>query len=212
MKLTKKESIKLIVSSAIFGALAIILYCFPALQFSLPFTPTFLKMHFDEIPIFVAGFCYGPIPVIIITIIKFLFKLIQDIGETGGIGATADVIYTLAFVLPAVLIYRKHRNFKSAIIGLSISLISQLLFSSVIGLYTIYPLFGFYYNPQASSYNEAMLTIGALFKVLDPSINSAGDPKVIYEFLIPFNLIKDVIVLGFTLIIYKPLKVYIERK
>ena len=54
-----KRIINLIVHVAIFGALAIILYCVPYLQFSLPFCPSFLKIHFDEIPILLAG--YGKI-------------------------------------------------------------------------------------------------------------------------------------------------------
>ncbi len=212
MTINKNRVIQIISVSAIFGALAIILYCVPIFQFSLPFAPSFLKMHFDEIPIFIAGFAYGPIPAIIIIILKALFKLIQDIGETGGIGVLADVIYTCAFVLPAIFIYKFNKTLKGALIGLGVSLIVQLLFSCVVGLYTIYPLYGFYFNPQASSYDDAMVTIGSLFGALDNSITTAADPKVMYEFLLPFNLIKDAIVIVFVILTYKPLSIYIERR
>lgn len=208
-KTNQLKLIKIIASSAIFGALAIILYCFPAFQFSLPFTPTFLKLHFDEIPIFIAGFAYGPIPASIIIVLKFLFKLITDIPETAGIGATADLIYSFAFILPAILIYTKKRNMKGLLIGLSVGLFSQLLFSCVIGLYTIFPLYGLYYG--ATSYNGAMEWIGSLFGAIDSSITTAADPKVIYEFLIPFNLIKNAVVIVATLLMYKPLKIFIDK-
>ena len=97
-----KRIINLIVHVAIFGALAIILYCvgevWGGLQFSLPFCPSFLKIHFDEIPILLAGYAFGPLEAILIIILKALFKLIQDIPETGGIGVLADIIYSSCFI------------------------------------------------------------------------------------------------------------------
>lgn len=208
----RRKIINLIVASAIFGALATILYCVPFLQFSLPFVPPFLKIHFEELPIMVAGYSFGPLVAFITIIISHGFKLIQDIPETGGIGVLADVIYTCALVLPAAFYYKFNRNLKGAVIGGVIGLFSQLIFSSVIGLYTIFPLYGFFYFPQAKNYFEAMEKIGALFTPLDNSITSATNPKIMYEFLLPFNLLKDSLVIVMTFIIYKPLKALIERK
>lgn len=207
----KRKVIDFIVRVAIFGGLSVILYCVPYLQFSLPFTPTFLKIHFDEIPILIAGYAFGPLEAIAIIVLKTLFKLITDIPQTGGIGVLADLIYTTAFILPAVFIYKKFRNFKGALISFFVGLASQLLFSCVIGLYTIYPLYGFYFNPTAKTYDEAMITIGSLFSVFDNSIKTAKDPKIIYTFLLPFNLIKDGVVGLVTFATYKPLKLIIEK-
>lgn len=207
----RKKLIKIIVASSIFGALSIVLYCVPFFQFSLPFAPPFLKMHFDEIPIFIAGFAYGPTSAFIIIILKGLVKLSQDIAETGGIGVVADVIYSIVFIIPACLFYKYNRSFKGAIISILIGIVTQLLFSSVIGLYTIYPLYGFYFNPQATNYDQAMETIGTLFGAIDNSISTAKDPKIIYEFLLPFNIIKNLIVVSFVLFVYKPIRIFIEK-
>ncbi len=212
MKLDKKRTINLIVRVAIFGSLAIILYCVPYLQFSLPFTPSFLKIHFDEIPILIAGYAFGPLEAIIIIILKALFKLIQDIPETGGIGVLADLIYTSAFILPAVFIYKKHRNLKGAIVSFCIGLASQLLVSCVIGLYLIYPLYGLYFSPTCKSYDEAMIVVGGLFSALDKSITTAKDPSIMYKFLLPFNFLKDGIVGLVTFAVYKPIRLLIEKK
>ncbi len=212
MKFDKKRTINLIVRVAIFGSLAIILYCVPYLQFSLPFTPSFLKIHFDEIPILIAGYAFGPVEAIIIIVLKSLFKLIQDIPETGGIGVLADFIYTCAFILPAVFIYKKHRNLKGAIVSFAIGLTSQLLISCVVGLYLIYPLYGFYFSPTCKSYDEAMVVVGSLFGALDKSITTAKDPSIMYKFLLPFNLIKDGIVGLMTFAVYKPIRLLIEKK
>ena len=45
---------------AIFGAISTILYIVPVFQIQLPFVPSFLQLHFDEIPAFIAGYAYGP--------------------------------------------------------------------------------------------------------------------------------------------------------
>lgn len=207
----KRRIIDFIVRVAIFGGLSVILYCVPYLQFSLPFTPTFLKIHFDEIPILIAGYAFGPLEAIAIIVLKSLFKLITDIPETAGIGVLADFIYTSAFILPAVFIYKKYRSFKGALVSFFVGLASQLIFSCVIGLYIIYPLYGFYFNPTAKTYDEAMTTVGSLFSAFDSSIKTAKDPRIMYMFLLPFNLIKDGVVGLVTFATYKPLKLIIEK-
>jgi riboflavin transporter FmnP len=200
----------MIVRVAIFGSLATILYVVPYLQFSLPFAPDFLKIHLDEIPIFIAGYAYGPTTAFLIIMLKSLFKLMQDIPATGGIGVLCDFVYSLAFIIPAALFYKRFRTLKGAIISMAIGLFSQLLFSSVIGLYLFFPLYGLFYG--ATDYEGAMSLIGGMFTIFDPSITTASDPKVIYEFLIPFNLIKDSIVIGATFLTYKPLRIFLERR
>lgn len=206
----RKKTIGIIVNGAIYGALVIILYCVPGLQFSLPFAPSFLKLHFEEIPIFIAGFASDPVVAIIIIVIKSLIKLITDIPETGGIGVLIDFVYSMAFVLPACYYYKYHKTIMGALVSLLIGMASNLVMSCVIGLYVFYPLYGFYFY-GASSYSEAMINIGRIFATIDPSIKSATDPKIIYEFLLPFNIIKDAIVVAAVFGLYKPLKKLLER-
>ena len=57
---TNKNIVKFMVRVAVFGGISIILYTVPMLKFPVPFFPSFLEFHFDEIPIFIAGFAYGP--------------------------------------------------------------------------------------------------------------------------------------------------------
>ena len=57
----KFNSTRFIARVAIFGAFASILYVVPIFTINLPFIPSFLSLHFDEIPCFIAGFAYGPL-------------------------------------------------------------------------------------------------------------------------------------------------------
>jgi len=52
--------VRMITRIAVFGAMSTILYVIPVFKFSLPFFPSFLEIHIDEIPAFIAGFAYGP--------------------------------------------------------------------------------------------------------------------------------------------------------
>lgn len=187
---------------AIFGGLSIILYMVPGLQFSLPFAPVFLKIHLDEIPVLLAGFAYGTPTAFFLILIKCLFKLITDIPATAGVGVLADFIYGCAFIIPATLIYNKKRTFSGVIVAITIGVISNLIFSCIVGLYTIFPMYGYIYGESV---------IVGMFQVFDSSIKSITDFKIAYEFLLPFNFIKDAIVVFSTLIIYKPMRFLIEK-
>lgn len=187
---------------AIFGSLSIILYMVPGLQFSLPFAPAFLKIHLDEIPVLLAGFAYGTPTAFFLILIKSLFKLITDIPSTAGVGVLADFIYGCAFIIPATLIYKRKRTFSGVIIAITVGVISNLIFSCVVGLYTIFPLYGYIFSENV---------IVGMFQVFDSSIKRITDFKIAYEFLLPFNFIKDAIVVFSTLIIYKPMRVLIEK-
>src|SRR5574344_682958 len=197
-----RKAINLITRVAIFGALSLILYMVPGLQFSVPFAPAFLKIHLDEIPVLLAGFAYGPWTALTILVLKSLLKLIQDIPATLGIGVLADFVYGLALIIPASIVYNKNRTFKGVLIGLSVGLILNLIFSCIVGLYTIFPLYGIIYGSD---------TIANMFKVFDKSISGLTDIKIAYEFLLPFNLLKDVLVIVSTFLIYKPMRIIIER-
>ena len=59
---------------------------------------------------------------------------------------------------------------------------------------------------------EAMDVVGSLFTPFDKTITNATDPRIMYKFLLPFNLIKDGIVAAVAFACYKPLRILIERK
>ena len=199
----KYLSLKNICAIAIFGALAAILYCVPGLQFNLPFVaPGFMSIHLDDIPSLVAGLSYGPFVGCSVIVLKTLIKL--PMTSTFCAGEIGDLMYSLALILPASIIYNKNRTFKNAVIGLSIGFVLNMIFSTIINLYTIFPLYmKVYHMPEGSIAG----TFKAIFNV---NIKSDLDP-IISILLIPFNLIKNVIVIAATLMIYKPLQFLINK-
>ncbi len=185
---------KVMARTAIFGAITTILYVVPLFQFKLPIFPFFLELHFDEVPIFIAGFAYGPLTSILITIVKTLIKL--PFSQTAMVGELADLFYTLSFVLPAVIYYRKHRHLKGVLIGFGLGFIMQLIVSSLFNAFFMIDFYLFLY-PFLTP--ESLL---AAVQATNPRIVDIHWTLVLYGIL-PFNLVKNMLVIIITFLTYK---------
>lgn len=203
-KLTAKKSIlttKFIVKTAIFSAMSVILYTVPYLKFSVPFFPPFLEIHLDEIPALIAGFAYGPLCGFFVILIKTIIKL--PMTTTMCVGELADLIYSLVFIIPAAIAYRKNRTVKGALIGLLIGCGFQLLVSSFT---TTFLMLDFYIFMMGFS-KEAIIS---MCQAINPAVTSLDWPFLLMVAL-PFNLFKDILVVVITFILYKKLHKLIDR-
>ena len=194
--------IKFIAVTGVFGALATILYVLVP-DFGLGFTPPWLKVHLDEIPIFLVGYMYGPLSAVMVTLVKTIIKL--PMSTTACVGEIGDFIFTLVFVLPAVMIYERRRKLSSVFIGLGISTAAQVIFAMIANVYIMVPFYSFLYGMPLEAL-EGMCS--AIIPVV------TGDNWVwLYALImvLPMNLIKDTIVIIVVLLLYKRLHILIER-
>lgn len=194
-----KIGTKQIVRVGIFGALSAILYIF--IKFPVPLFPSFLEFHFDEVPVFIASFAYGPLSGFCVILIKTIIKL--PFTTTLGVGEVSDLLFSCAFVLPAAIIYKKNRKFKSVIVGLSIGCVLQLIISLIGNIYLMIP---FYMNMMGFS-EDAIL---GLCQMANPNITDVGWTYGLFAVL-PFNAIKDSIVIVLTLLSYKSVHRFIDK-
>lgn len=192
-----KMSTKFIARTAVFSAVAIILYTVPFFKFTLPIFPSFLEIHLDEIPAFMAGFAYGPLSAFLVILIKTIVKL--PMTATAGVGELADIIYSIAFVVPAAIIYKKKHNIKGALIALSLATVIQV---TVASFTTTYLMLDLYVALYPGLTREVIL---AMCRAINPAIRNLG-----FDFLLmvclPFNALKDAIVVFVTIILYKRLR------
>lgn len=198
-----KKVIRYISQTAIFGGLAAILYCVPGLQFQLPFiAPAFMSVHLDDIPILLSSFAYGPLlglfEIILKTLIKLPFTSSMCVGELG------DMMYSLALIIPASYIYKKNRTIKGALIGSLVGLVLTLIFSTIVNLYTIFQFYKFIYG-----FEDGYIA-NSFTQIFGWELSGDLDPKIAI-LLLPFNLIKNGIVLVTTFICYKPLRFLLEK-
>ena len=187
--------------TGLFAAISIILYLVPGLKFSVPFFPSFLEFHFDEVPALIAGFAYGPLSGFFVILIKTLVKL--PMTNTMGVGELADFIYSVAFVVPAALFYKKNRSIKGALIGLIIATGIQVVVSAFITSFLILDFYIFMMGwPKVVILNVC--------KAANPKVTSLGWTFFFYIGL-PFNAMKDVVVVFITFLLYKRLHKIIDK-
>ena len=199
-KKRKTNVIKFIAVTGVFGAIAAILYCVPIFNIKLPFFPSFLSIHLDEIPIFIVGFAYGPLSAIMVTLVKTLIKL--PMTNTACVGEIGDFLFTLVFVLPSIILYEKRRKLSSVFIGFGVSTFSQIIFAMIMNIYLMIPFYSSFYNLPY----EALLNI---CQKANPAITDLGWSYALFAVL-PMNLMKDVIVLIVTFLVYKALHKYLR--
>lgn len=189
----KINLVKLISRVSIFGAISAILYITPFLRISLPIFPSFLKIHFDEIPLFIAGFAYGPLTAVLATLVKTIIKL--PLTNTLTVGEWSDLIYSIAFVVPAAAIYQKRRKISGAFIGLGVGFVIQIIVSLVFNIYIMIPFYMFVMGfPR-----EALLKMAQL---ANPKITNIEWSLGIYG-IVPFNMFKNTLIISLTLLVYK---------
>ena len=195
--------VRMITRIAVFGAMSTVLYVIPVFKFSLPFFPSFLEIHIDEIPAFIAGFAYGPwtgIAVIAIkTVMKFVFN---GVTATLGVGELTDLILSSLYVGIATFIYTKKRNLKGVAIGFGVATLVQVFVAMVINVYVMIP---FYMNVM----NFPVDGLLRMMQVANPAITDVGWSYAFFAVL-PFNLVKDAIVIVITFILYRSLHMFLR--
>lgn len=164
---------KKMVFCALICALSYVLTVFVRIPIS---TVEFLKYDPKDVIVVIAGFIFGPLTTVTITIAVAFIEMVT-ISSTGIIGFIMNVISTVAFATVAAAIYKANRTMKGAILALVMGIISQTA-AMLLWNYAITPL-----------YME--VTREVIVKMLIPVF-------------LPFNLIKSSINAALTLIIYKP--------
>ena len=192
---------RFIARTAVFAAISIILYTVPFLKFSLPIFPSFLEIHLDEIPAFIAGFAYGPLSGALVILIKTIVKL--PLTNTACVGELADFIYSMVFVIPAAIIYKRHRTIKGAFISMGVATIIQIMTASFVTTFVMLDAYSkLYHLPKA--------VILGMCQKINPAITSLGFPFLLMVVL-PFNTLKDAIVVMFTFLLYKRLRILFNK-
>lgn len=89
MNQKKRLSVKTVVLIGMFGALAAVLETF---QIPVPFAPPFYKLDFAETPIMIGAFALGPVPAILMELVKNLLKILINGTTTMYVGDLGNFI------------------------------------------------------------------------------------------------------------------------
>ena len=106
-------------------------------------------------------------------------------------------------ILPAAIIYKKHRTFKGALLGILVGTLLQIVIAMLSNVYLMIPFYEF-----VMGFKEGMLL--GLMQKANPAIRDVGWSYALFAVL-PFNAIKDAAIIIITLLVYKPLHRFIEK-
>lgn len=194
--------VKFIAVSGIFAALSVLLYVVIP-NFGLGFTAPWLKVHLDEIPMFLSGYMYGPLSALMINFVKTLIKL--PMTETACVGELGDFVFSLIFVLPAVILYEKRRKLSSVFMGVGISTTAHVIFSMIFNVYVLVPFYSYFMGVPLEALE------GMCSKIVPAVSGSNWIWMYALIMVAPMNLIKDAIVFIVVLLLYKRLHILINR-
>ena len=155
-----------------------------ALTLYIPIVPavSFLKYEPKDVVMVVGGFIYGPMTVVLMSVIVSILEIFFRAGNL--LDVIMNVISTVALAGTAALIYQKKRTKNGAVLGLSLGVVLTVILM-LIWNYIVTPIY--YQMPR-----EAVVAL------MIPG-------------LLPFNLIKYGMNAGITLVMYKPIVNVLRR-
>lgn len=187
---TKTKTNKL-VKIAILSAVAFVIMLF---EFPIPFMPPFLKLDLSDIPALITTFSLGPIAGIACELIKNLLYVIIKGSGTGFVGEFANFLIGASLCLSAGLIYNKHKTRKMAILSLAVATIFMSIIGCIVNNFILIPFY-------ESAMNFPIDAIVNMCNAVNPFI--VDNFTLILYGILPFNLIKGIIISLVTMVIYK---------
>lgn len=198
----KLINVRMISLMGIMSAISTILYMF--VKFPLPVLfPAFLDIQVSEIPALITSFAYGPIAGAIVIVIRCLIKL--PFTGTACVGELADLLIGLSLVIPAGIIYKRHKSLKGALASFAISASIATVVALVANWLILIPFYiDFYFGGS----------INPLLSMM-PSFLHINETNYMAVYLfganLPFNIVRYVLVGVLTFLLYKKIHVLLLR-
>ena len=181
-----------LVEIGMLGAIATVLMLF---EFPIPFiAPPFYELDFSEVPGLVGAFALGPMAGATIELVKILINLLINGTATAFVGEIGNYLLGCSFIIPAALIYKKHKTKKNALIAMVIGTIVMTVFGCFLNAYVHLPTY-------ATAFGMPIDAIVGMGSAINANINDVMTFVIIA--VAPFNIIKGSIVSVITLLIYK---------
>ena len=183
------QNIRTITMTALLSAMA---YALAFLEFPVPLSPSFARMDLSDFPALIGAFAFGPLCGLLIELVKNALQLLAT--STGGIGEIANFLMGASYVAAAGFIYKHHKTKKAALTACLISSLVIGITAALANYFILLPLF------------ETFMPLDQLiasFCAFLPFIHTKLDIVLFNAF--PFNVLKGLVIGGFTMFTYKRL-------
>lgn len=191
---------KTMVKISVLGVISFILMFF---EFPLVWlAPSFIKLDISDLPSLLGAFSIGPMAGVIIQLLKNLLNLVLEGSTTGGVGELANFVVGSTFAYTAGAFYFKNKNFKNAIIGLIAGTVVMTTVISLANYFIMFPLY-------AKLFGWPLEDLVAMGTAVNKNITDMKT-MIIYS-IVPFNLLKGLVVTIVTVLVYKRLSPILHK-
>ncbi|EGO5853090.1 ECF transporter S component [Enterococcus faecalis] len=169
------------------------------LQFvAFPIMPafSFLRIDFSDIPILLGMFLYGPLAGVITAFVRSLLHLfLTGLAPQNMVGDFASFLASSIFTLPIFYFFGKKKNIRTnRIVGLVSGILALTIFMSIANYFVITPVYLQLYGVTTQQFLGTSLA----------SYVAIG--------IVPFNLIKGLLVSGVFLVLHAKLLPWLSKK
>ncbi|HCY9930665.1 TPA: ECF transporter S component [Staphylococcus aureus] len=176
---------KRLITISMLSAIAFVL---TFIKFPIPFLPPYLTLDFSDVPSLLATFTFGPVAGIIVELVKNLLNYLFSMGDP--VGPFANFLAGASFLLIAYAIYKNKRSTKSLITGLIIATIVMTIVLSILNYFVLLPLYGMIFNLADIANNLKVIIVSGI---------------------IPFNIIKGIVISIVFILLYRRLANFLKR-
>ena len=161
----------------------------------------FYKLDLSTLPAILAGFAMGPIQGVAVIIVKNLVHMLGT--STACVGELADILMSCAFVIPASLYYRRHKNRKSALVAMLIGSVAMVVVSVLVNYFILIPAYQVLMNLPL----EVIIGMGQkVFGFIDTTV------ELVLAITAPFNILKAAVLSLVTYLLYKRVSPLLHQK
>ena len=161
----------------------------------------FYKLDLSTLPAILAGFAMGPLQGIAVIIVKNLVHMLGT--STACVGELADILMSCAFVVPASLYYRRHKDRKSALVAMLIGSVTMVVVSVLVNYFILIPAYQVLMNLPLA----VIIGMGQkVFGFIDTTV------ELVLAITAPFNILKAVVLSVVTYLLYKRVSPLLHQK
>lgn len=180
-------------SMIVIGMLSSISFILMLFNFPLPALPPFLKVDFSDVPALIAAVTMGPVAGILVAFFKNILDWLFAGSPTGvPVGHLANFATSILFITPVYMIYRRVATKKGMAFGLAAGTLSMAVGMSLLNYLVFLPMYTYFLNMPAE-------TGSALFGTIVLGI-------------LPFNIIKGLVLTAVVLLMFTSLHSWIEKQ
>ena len=180
---TNHNRTRLLVMVAVFSAIAYVLQMIGS--FMGLKVGGFLEIEFSDLPPIILSFAYGPIAGVLSELIKNLLHCFTT--STGFVGEFANFVINGTFCFVVGIIYKYRKNIKGAIISLSAGTVAMSIAGIFANLFIMLPLY-----MSSAPFNVKL--------------------DLVLWTILPFNIVKGIVISIITLLIYKKISPILKGK